>query len=111
MQHVYLCYGGNEDGLFLSSFPADRPTRIWEPDSSGEDILFVRSRDSDSQVEISTKGVGAQTMTWQYYSSDEFESEISFRLSDDAFTLLPDQPVHLHADCNKRHQYKVLGAT
>ena len=95
----------------MSSFPADRPTRIWEPGSSGDDILVVRSRDSDSQVEISTKGVGAQTMTWQYYSSDEFESEISFRLSDDAFTLLPDQPVHLHADCNKRHQYKVLGAT
>ena len=88
-----------------------RSARIWEPDSSGEEILFVRTRDGDSQVEITMRDVGAQTTTWQYYSSDELESEISFRLSDDAFAMLHDQLVLLHADYNKRHQYKIFGAT
>ena len=49
-------------------------------------------------------------MAWQYYSSDELESGIAFRLSDDAFTMLHEQPVHLRPDYSKRHQYKLLGA-
>ena len=44
-------------------------------------------------------------------SSDELESEIALRLSDDAFTMLYEQPVQLRPDYNKRHQYKLLGAT
>ena len=79
--------------------------------SSGEDILSFWSRDNDSQVGITTKNVGVQTMTWQYDSADELENEISFRVWNDAFAMLHDQPVILHADYNKRHQYKLLGAT
>ena len=78
---------------------------------SGEEILFVRTRGSDSQDDITMEDVGVQTMTWQYYSLDELENEISFRASNDAFAMLRGQPVLLHADYNKRHQYKLLGAT
>ena len=57
------------------------------------------------------RDVGVQTTTWQDYSSDALESEIAFRLSDDAFTMLHDVPVQLCPDYSKRHQYKLLGAT
>ena len=73
-------------------------------------MFFIRTRDHDTQLEVVMRGVGIQTSTWQHYSSDELESEIAFRLSNDAFTMLHEQPVHLRPDYDKRHQYKSLGA-
>lgn len=88
-----------------------RLTRLWEPDSSGEEVLFIRTRDGDTQVDTTMRDVGVQTMTWQCHSSDELESEIASRLSYEAFTMIDDHPVHLRPDYSKRRQYKLLGAT
>ena len=57
-----------------------RPARIWEPGSYGEEVFFVRTRDHDTQVEITLRDVGIQMSTWQYYSPDELESEIAFSI-------------------------------
>ena len=87
-----------------------RPARIWEPESSGEEVLFVRTRDHDTQVGSTMKDVGIQTSTWQSYSSDELENEIVFRLSNAAFSTTCLHPVPLRPDYNRRYQYKTLGA-
>ena len=78
----------HEEDVDTEPFRPERPARLWEPDSSGEEVFFIRTRDHDTQVEVVMRDVGVQTSTWQYYSSDELESEIAFRLSDDAFAML-----------------------
>ena len=80
-----------------------RPARVWEPDPSGEAYLFVRTRDHDTQIEITMRDVGIQTSTWQSYSSDELENEVVFRLSNVAFSRTYAHPVPLRPDSNKRH--------
>ena len=88
----------------------DRPARLWEPDSSGEEVCFIRTRENDAQVEITVRDLGVQTSTWQSYSSNELENEIAFRLSNDAFSMSYEHPVPLRPGYTKRHQYKALGA-
>ena len=53
---------------------------VWQSDPSDEDVVFVRFRDNTTQVDITMRDVSAQMSTWESYSTDELESEISFRL-------------------------------
>ena len=61
--------------------PLGRPGRSWQSHASDEDILFVRSRDNETQVDITTQDACVQTSTWQSYSLVALDSELVFRLS------------------------------
>ena len=77
--------GLHEEDVATEPLRPDRLARLWEPDLSGDEVFFVRTRDHDTQVEVVMRDVSIQTSTWRYYSSDELESEIACRVSNDAF--------------------------
>ena len=56
----------HEEDVDTEPLRPERPARLWEPDSSGDEVFFVRTRDHDTQVVVVMRDVGVQTSTWQY---------------------------------------------
>ena len=89
----------------------ERVGRVWQSDPSDEDVVFVRFRDSTTQVDITMRGMSVQTSTWESYSTDEVENEIAFRLSTPYFSMITHVSIPLRQDHSRRVQYKAAGAT
>ena len=103
---VELPPGDDEEAKVLLG----RTGRAWQSDPSDEDVFFVRFRDNVAQVEITMRDASVQTSAWQSNSSDELESEISFRLSTSSFCMPTDTHSPLRQDYHRRIQYKAAGA-
>ena len=85
MYHIVRCWQRRR-ATAVDSHPDDdevevlpeRPGRPWQSDTSDEGTFFVRSRDNETQVQLTMQDASVQTSTWQSYSSDELANEIAF---------------------------------